>query len=335
MSYLFPAKSITFDAALRDLASGSPKARIAAAHARGDVSDAAERRRAVDALIGALDDDRVEVRAEACSSLAGLGDLGEPKVIAALAKRLTDGTAAVRQNAAIALGTLGHPDGFAPLAEALAEGPADLRFQAVSSLAEIDAPRAYDPAVAALGDLDPQVIGAAALALGGIGDGRAVTQLIGKLAIADLGARFDVAYALAELDSAAGRGVLVDALADADRAWDAVTALGWLGAADDVAALARAMTGKKTPPEVAVLAAGQVLALGPTSAHAEGARKILLDALGVRKVHVRGVAVEQLGAAGGPWAIAPLDKLARSGKGDELRDAIAIAIRAIEARAAT
>ncbi len=336
MSYLFSSPHITFDAAMRDLVKASPKGRAAAAHALGDVTDPALRARAIEALVAALDDDRMEVRAEACASLGGLGEGGETPAtaIAAIAKRLGDGIAAVRQNAAIALGTLRHPDGFAPLAEALAEGPPDLRFQAVTSLAEIDLARAYDPAVAALGDSDSQVVGAAALALGGIGDARAIDPLAAKLDVADLGARFDVAYALAELHDARGRATLVDALVDAERAWDAVTALGWLAAPEDLDALARAMPAKKTPIEASLLAAGTLLALVPDTPHEPAAHQLLLDALSNRKIHVRGIAVEQLGIIGGAWAIAPLDKLARSSRGDELRESIAAAIRAIRERGA-
>ena len=39
VSFLFPSSTITFEAALRDLAQGSPKARAAAAQALGDVED--------------------------------------------------------------------------------------------------------------------------------------------------------------------------------------------------------------------------------------------------------------------------------------------------------
>ncbi|MCA9677505.1 MAG: HEAT repeat domain-containing protein, partial [Myxococcales bacterium] len=101
MSYLFPASSITLEAALRDLHSGNPKARVAAAHALGDVVDPGDRTSARAALVRALDDDRGEVRAEAASSL---GEVGDASVVDALARRLTDGDAGVRQNAAIALG---------------------------------------------------------------------------------------------------------------------------------------------------------------------------------------------------------------------------------------
>ncbi|MEO8554864.1 MAG: HEAT repeat domain-containing protein, partial [Kofleriaceae bacterium] len=325
MSYLFPSSTITFDAALRDLAAGSPKARAFAAHALGDVTEPVERRRAVDALVRALDDDRPEVRAEAATSL---GTLAEPTAIAPLIKRLDDGAAPVRQNAAIALGTMRATDGFMPLAEALADGPADLRFQAATSLAEIDPQRAFEHVVKALGDRDPQVVGAAALAIAAIASElgepervqAATTALLAQLAHTDTGARFDVAYALADLDDPSGKEVLAGALADEGRAWDAVTALARLAATLE---LAKAVTSKKTPEEAKTLAAGRLLVRDPDDA---AARKALLDALLSRKVHVRGIALEQLAEVGGPWARPALDKLARSSKGAELLEPIATAL---------
>jgi HEAT repeat protein len=325
VSFLFPSLSITFDAAMRDLGSGSAKARVMAAHALGGVTDDVERRRAVDALVRALDDDKPEVRAEACASL---GELREPTALAALVKRLDDGIPVVRQNAAIALGTIGHPDAFEPLATALREGPADLRFQAATSLAEIDPARALEPALAALGDDDPQVVGAAALSLGAIGDRdreRVLAALGPKLDHKDLAARFDVAYALAELRDDRGRALLDAANNAGERAWDSVTALGGLRAAAELRA---AVTSKKMPQEAQVLAAGRLLAVED----APLAQKLLLDALTTRKTHVRGLAVEQLGEVAGPWATGPLERLARSGKGGELLEPIATALRAIAER---
>jgi HEAT repeat protein len=331
VSFLFPSSTITFDAALRDLAQGSPKARTAAAQALGDLEDPTEKRRAVDALIRALDDDRPEVRAEACASL---GELGDASALAMLVRRLDDGVAGVRQNAAIALGSLAHPDGFAPLVQVLTEGPPDLRFQAAASLAEIDPARAFEPLVVALGDGDPQVVAAAALSLGAIGDARAVAPLCAVLEHREPATRFDVAYALSELGDPRGREVLAAALGDPERAWDAVTALSRLATADDAEALGRALVSKHTPPEATVLAAGAILSFAPDSAHRDAARRVLLAALSARKVHVRGIAVEQLGEIGGAWAKAPLEKLARSGKGADLIEAIAAALRAIEERVA-
>jgi HEAT repeat protein len=330
VSYLFPSSTITFEAALRDLASGSPKARAAAAHALGDVTEAGEKRRAVDALVRALGDDHPAVRMEAC---AALGELREPGALPNLIKRLDDGAAPVRQNAAIALGTIGHPDGFEPLAEALKRGPPDLRFQAATSLAEIDPARAFGVVVAALDDSDSEVVGAAALSIGAIAkqDGEqrdaAVRALTAKLDHTSASTRFDVAYALAELADPAGRSALAAALADVDRAWDAVSALGELRAADE---LAKAVSSRQTPLEARVLAAGKLLALGVDS---DEARALLVEALTVRKAHVRGLAVEQLSDVGGAWARGPLEKLGRSGKGTELLEPIAAALRAIEERA--
>jgi len=330
VSYLFPSSTITLEAALRDLARGSPKARAAAAHALGDVTEATEKHRAAEALIHALDDERAEVRSEACASL---GELREAAALPGLVKRLDDGAPVVRQNAAIALGAIGHADGFAPLAEALRGGPADLRFQAATSLAEIDAPQAFAPLVEALGDRDPQVIGAAALSLGAIGDKRAIEHLAPLLEHAEPAARFDAAYALAELGDPAGRATLVGNLGDAERAWDAVTALATLGSTDDADALGRALSNRRVPPEATVLAAGTLLRIAPGSAHAEAARRVLLTALGSRKTHVRGLAVEQiggLGAGAAEWAKQPLERLARSGKGAELIEQLATALRALD-----
>lgn len=330
MSFLFPSPTITFEAALRDLANGSPKARAMAAQALGDVTEPVEKRRAVDALIRALDDDLPQVRMEAC---AALGELREPGALPHLIKRLDDGAPPVRQSAAIALGTIGHPDGFEPLATALKDGPADLRFQAATSLAEIDPARAFDLVLVALDDHDGEVIGAAALSVGAIAKddaaktARAVPALTAKLDHTAAGTRFDIAYALAELGDAGGKSALAAAVGDQDRAWDAVSALGELAEQDE---LAKAVATRTTPMEARVLAAGKLLAIRGAD---ETARALLLEALTNRKVHVRGLAVEQLADVGGAWAKPPLEKLARSGKGTELLEAIATALRAIEGRA--
>jgi HEAT repeat protein len=339
VSFLFPgwaehvASKMTIEAALRDIVRGSPKARALAAQRLGDATDPVEKHRASLALISALEDERPEVRAEACVSL---GELREPSAVTHLIRKLDDGVPVVRQNAAIALGTLGQPEGFTPLAEALASGPADLRFQAATSLAEIDAPRAYDLLVPALDDKDPQVVAAAALSLGAIGDPRAIPALRGKLDHKDPGARFDVAYALADLKDAAGRAVLGRALVDDSRAWDAITALANLGTAEDAELLAPLLANRRdnkpTPQETQVLAAGAILKIAPDSKHTEEAKRVLLGALTARKMNVRGLAVEQLGATAGDWAKQPLEKLAKSGKGVDLLETIATAIREIDAR---
>ena len=181
---------------------------------------------------------------------------------------------------------------------------------------------------------DPQVVAAAALSLGAVGDARAVPLLVARLDHGDAATRFDVAYALAELGDPHGRDLLSAGLGDPERAWDAVSALSRLATDDAAEALGRALTSKHTPPEATVLAAGAIFKIAPSSRHHDAARRVLLAALAARKIHVRGIAVEQLGEIGGAWAIAPLEKLARSGKGGDLLEAIAAAIGAIRARAA-
>jgi HEAT repeat protein len=326
VSLLVLGQTISFEAALRDLAGGSPRARAAAASALGDVVESAARAQAVPALIGALRDDRAEVRAEAALAL---GDLESPDAVEPLAGRLADMEPTVRQAAAIALGKLGHAGGFAPLAEALREGPPDLRFQAVTSLAEIDGPRSYDPIVAALGDGDAQVVSAAALALGAIGDGRASGHLARLLERGDPQVRFDAAYALAQLGDGRGQTDLERGLSGEPTAWDAVEALERLGPAA-AAPLAGALGNKRLPPEARLRAAAAILRLPATdAAAADAAQRVLLEGLKLRKLPLRGLAVDLLRDLAPAWAALPLRTLAASRAGRELQEEIADALRRI------
>lgn len=323
-----PSRRLTLPAALRDLRAGSVKARVLAADVLGDVTGD-DRAAALDGLRAALDDDAAEVRAEAATSLGVQRDAG---AVAGLIKRLDDGHGAVRQAAAIALGTIGDGQAFTPLAEALREGPADLRFQAATSLAEIDPVAAFSPLCAALGDPDPQVIGAVALALGATADPRAPGHLSRLLEHAVPAVRFDAAYALAQLHDRRGRATLEAALVDGARDWDAVCALEELGDAAATPALAALLKRKATSPQAQVRAAAAILKLAPGGAEDAAARACLLAALDHRKVDVRGLAVESLGAVGGAWAVPPLAALRTRRKGREVDDAISAALDAIGAR---
>ncbi len=336
MSLLFPSNTITVDAALRDITKGSQKARVLAAQALGDVP-LDDRPRVRPALIAALDDSDPAVRAEAAAALGEAGATADDSApdeatVAALIKRLDDGHGAVRQGAAIALGTLRAPAGFPPLVEALRQGPADLRFQAATSLVEIDPVAAYAPLVAAADDPDPQVVAAVALALGGTGDARAPGLIARLLEHADAGVRFDAAYALAQLDDRRGAAALREGLTDRNRDWDAVLALEKLGDASAAPALAEVLTRRSATPEVQARAAGAVLALDPDGPAAARARAHLLEAVGHRRITVRGVAVDELAKVGGPWAIPALTQLAGRRRGRDLADPIAAAIAAINAR---
>ena len=323
-----PSRIVTLPAALRDLRSGSVKARVLAADVLGDVTGD-DRDAALAGLRAALEDDLAEVRAEAATSLGVQRDAG---AVTGLIRRLDDGHPIVRQAAAIALGSIGDGQAFTALAEALRDGPADLRFQAATSLAEVDPVAAFAPLVAALTDPDPQVVGAVALGLGATGDPRAPGHLARLLEHDVVAVRFDAAYGLAQLRDRRGRSQLEIGLTDAARDWDAVCALEDLGDAAAAPALAALLTRRATTPPVQTRAAGAILALAVGSSEAAAARAFLLAALDHRKVDVRGLAVERLGAVAGAWAIAPLTALRGRRKGRELDEAIAAALAAIEAR---
>jgi hypothetical protein len=84
------------------LATGGPEARVAAARSLGNLGH----RRAVPALLAALDAEAWELRAQAARSL---GMLGDESAVPGLAPRLRDTSWWVRRNAAYALALLGAP----------------------------------------------------------------------------------------------------------------------------------------------------------------------------------------------------------------------------------
>lgn len=361
MTYELRSNTITFEAALRDLGSPRPAVRAQAAHALGDVTEPAERARAVRALIQTLGDPRPEVRTEAALAL---GELGSEDAVSPLVARVGDGEPAVRQAAIIALGRLGLASAFEPLASALVDGPPDVRFQAATSLAEIDAPRAAGPLLAALEDSDGEVVGAAAVALGAIGEKRAIEPLVALLDTwSRPETRFDIAYALADLGDTRAVDILGGFADHKQLGWDAIVALEKLGTnldtglgagsdpspgagpgssidpsldpAIDADAIRSAAADYLVPllarrfldPMRKLRAAGALLALDPEHAGVDTARKVLLAGLGARKREQVGLAVELLGRVGGAWARAPLTQLRgrRAGKPfhEEIDEALA------------
>jgi HEAT repeat protein len=332
VTYQLQSTTITLEAALRDLDSQSPKIRAMAAHALGDVVDPEARAQAAAALIRVLRDDRHEVRAEAAMSL---GALDTEAAVEPLAERMNDAVPVVRQSAAIALGRLGFASAFEPMARALAMGPPDLRFQAATSLAEIDPDRASEPLMQALSDADGEVVAAAALSLGAIGEARARDRLAELLdAWKAPRTRFDIAYALADLDDERAIDVLAGFVEERGMAWDAIEALersGMPRAADPLRPLLARVLLDRT---VKLRAAAAVVALLPgDDADAGRARAVLLAGLGTRKLQHRGLAVQLLGAVGGSWATRPLSELRQRRAGRPLGEEIDTALAEIARRA--
>jgi len=324
MTGYFPDRAPTVAAALRDIGSGRPAARCAAAQVLGDVRDSETAPEARAALVRACEDLSPEVRAAAALALAELGGDG---AAAAIVRCLDDGNSEVRQSAAVALGALGDPSTVPALIEALASGPADLRFQAATSLAEIDPSSAREPLLAALDDDDAEVLAAAAIALGAIGEQRARERLVALIPEHGPKTAFDLAYALADLGDARAASTLATYLGDDTFAWDAIVSLEKLGAAEAGGAeaarlLAEVLEGPTASPAMRARAAAAVLRLRPSPADGELARRALIEGLRARKLEHRALAVELLGEVGGTWAREPLERLRQKWFSRALREEI-------------
>ncbi|MEM9489065.1 MAG: HEAT repeat domain-containing protein, partial [Myxococcota bacterium] len=263
----------------------------------------------------------------------------------------SDPQPAVRQSALIALGRLGFSSSFEPVATALREGVPDVRFQAATSLAEIDPTRAADPLLTALEDSDGEVVGAAALALGALGERRAIAPMVELLGSwSRPTTRFDLAYALADLDDTRAVDTLLEFIDHKDAAWDAIESLEKLGAVAAermIAPLTALLARRFLTPRIKLRAAATVLAVSaPTDASSESAnndagvtdsaraaaRAARVAGLRARKLEDRGLAVQQLGRVGGEWALAPLAALGDRRAGRPLVEDIAESIERIRAR---
>lgn len=280
------------DAALRDLRHPDARVRARAADALGRVL-AADRAAALAALLPAVDDPHPSVR---YAAILSLGELGAGEATEAVALRLDDGEPLVREAAAIALGDIGAAlveaaepveAAWAALAEATRTGAPEVRFQAIASLAQISSERAVPLVRPLLDDGDAKVRAQAAAALGDARDAASAEALAARLTdVPEV--RHEAALALARLGDGRGREPLVEALAHAERALDAASALATLGVGDDLQALAtlRRLVGRLfADPLVKVRAAEALARAGDPRGreHLEKARR-------ARREDVRGLA---------------------------------------------
>ena len=142
-----------------------------------------------------------------------LGELGDPVAIPALARVLSaDRYSAVSWQAAVALTRIGPPsvDALIPLTGSESE---DVRWKAALALGEIGDLRALEPLIALLGDRDHYVQSRAATALGMLGQ-EAVPALIRELREGDGGHRWGAAIALGRIRDPRAIAPLVNALGD-------------------------------------------------------------------------------------------------------------------------
>jgi HEAT repeat protein len=102
-------------------------------------------REAVPDLVRALRDPQVEVRVVAAAALWRLPD---PAAVPALLELLTDSDPAARQWGALALGVIHDTRATAPLARVLGDSEAAVRLDTIRSLGRIGDPTALEPLVA-------------------------------------------------------------------------------------------------------------------------------------------------------------------------------------------
>ena len=259
---------------------------------------------AVGALIETLADANASVRVAAANSL---GQLGDPRAIAALAKALREDTdARVREAAAYALGQIDDTRAVPHLLAALkAERAPNVRTKIVEALHEIDDPSALSGVVAVLKDPSVAVRRAAVHAIGEFEDASAVPALMDMVKDEDAEVRKYTAEALGGLENPAA----IDALAqlardsDSDVRMHAISALGNLEDRRALPALVTAL--KDANAEVRSHAAGAIGDL-------EGMRTAppaLIEALSDSDREVRQHAANSLGEIGDEAAVPGLKKL--------------------------
>lgn len=114
--------------------------------------------------------------------VADLFDVAAPEAIPSLTttfvKALSDASAQVREQAALALALTPGDAVIDPLLDALEDSDAQVREKAAIGLAFRRDPRIVEPLLAAIADEDAQVREKAAIALGASGDQRAVAALL-------------------------------------------------------------------------------------------------------------------------------------------------------------
>jgi HEAT repeat protein len=225
---LIPQLSPTFEAALRDARSKSVRHRRAAA-TRLAAPEPAFHDQAFDALLVLADDLDPMVRDLA---LEGLGHLADARALDLVIGRLEDGAARVRETAVVALGRIGGKRAAKAVEKALSNKYAEVRFQAVASYAEIAPEAAPDKIAALLRDEDAEVRANAATTLGLLRASSHASAVAKLLEDPKKNVRAEAALALAEMGDTRGVFQLVEALSDPERAIAAALAIGDLRAVE-------------------------------------------------------------------------------------------------------
>jgi len=162
-------------------------ARLVACSALGELGDP----RAIEPLMKRLDDSDWFVRSAACGAL---GELGDPRAIEPLIKRLDDSVFSVRREACAALGKLGGQKAMEALIKGLDDSHYLVRKAACAALGRLVDERAVEPLLRKLEDQDQRVRRAACAALKDLGE-----EGLAKVAMEFLEGRPDAGNGVARL----------------------------------------------------------------------------------------------------------------------------------------
>jgi HEAT repeat protein len=245
--------------------------------------------RAVLPLLKAMGDPDDEIRTIATK---GLREFSPARVIGPLIKAFGDANIDVRNHAAWIILKFGR-DAVSPLIAALRDKDKFVRARAALALGGLGDARAVSPLITALQeDTNTDVRQNAAEALGRLGNARAVTPLLTALEDRNIAVRGKAADALGELGDARAIASLIKALEDKNAAvrGNAAWALGELGDARAVDALIQALSKGKG----AAVRAGAAKALGELGD--VRAAVPLVTALGDKESTVQSFAAEAIEA---------------------------------------
>ena len=189
--------------------------RNAAAWALGELKD----ERAIDALIKAVNDKNPWVK---ISAVASLGKIASDKAVDALIKALEDKDQEVSEASAEVLVKTGNKNVVSVLIKAFDEGNKSVKRLIIKILGKIGDARAVDTLIKALEDSDVVIKRSATEALVKIGDERAVDALIKALEDNDVVVKRNAAVALAKIGSSKAVRALLDSLKNRDIEFQAI-----------------------------------------------------------------------------------------------------------------
>ena len=198
---------------LQSLAHSDWKIRKFAALGLGEVNQIVERASVIAALASRLTDVHADVRDR---SAWALGEIEDATAVEPLLNALNDADARVRARAAWALGEIESPSAVNGLLAALNDSEVSVRQKSVWALGEIQSPLAVDGLLPLLKDTDARIRRQAAWALGEIAHGSAVNGLAGALKDDDWQVRKTAAWALGEIEDPSAIGELRAAAADSN-----------------------------------------------------------------------------------------------------------------------